>query len=167
MLPDSRACAIAAAMVTSSSLPGPRARPARSHPVGQRRAVRQPQRTVQPSKLAVWWLRLGTGIERIKPGHPQQNGSRAHALDAKEESNPACWHEQPAATGALRCIRERVQPGGAAQSAGDENACVDVRLRRGATRARPTSAIRCNREVALTACGRICMYRKRINCHTC
>jgi putative transposase len=21
-------------------------------------------------KLAVWWLRLGIGIERIKPGHP-------------------------------------------------------------------------------------------------
>jgi transposase InsO family protein len=28
------------------------------------------------SKLAVWWLRLGIGIERIKPGHPQQNGRR-------------------------------------------------------------------------------------------
>jgi hypothetical protein len=26
------------------------------------------------SKLAVWWLRLGIGVERIKPGHPQQNG---------------------------------------------------------------------------------------------
>jgi transposase InsO family protein len=26
------------------------------------------------SKLSVWWLRLGIGIERIKPGHPQQNG---------------------------------------------------------------------------------------------
>lgn len=25
------------------------------------------------SKLAVWWLRLGIQIERIKPGHPQQN----------------------------------------------------------------------------------------------
>jgi hypothetical protein len=24
------------------------------------------------SKLAVWWLRLGIGIERIKPAHPQQ-----------------------------------------------------------------------------------------------
>jgi len=23
------------------------------------------------SKLSVWWLRLGIGIERIKPGHPQ------------------------------------------------------------------------------------------------
>ena len=26
------------------------------------------------SKLSVWWLRLGIHIERIKPGHPQQNG---------------------------------------------------------------------------------------------
>ena len=25
------------------------------------------------SKLSVWWLRLGINIERIKPGHPQQN----------------------------------------------------------------------------------------------
>jgi hypothetical protein len=33
------------------------------------------------SKLAVWWLRLGIGIERIKPGHPHQNG-RHVATDA-------------------------------------------------------------------------------------
>lgn len=26
------------------------------------------------SRLSVWWLRLGIAIERIKPGHPQQNG---------------------------------------------------------------------------------------------
>ncbi|MFT0879850.1 integrase core domain-containing protein, partial [Rhodopseudomonas sp. G2_2311] len=26
------------------------------------------------SKLSVWWLRLGIAIERIRPGHPQQNG---------------------------------------------------------------------------------------------
>src|SRR5207244_716306 len=26
------------------------------------------------SKLAVWWLRLAIGIERIQPGAPQQNG---------------------------------------------------------------------------------------------
>ena len=26
------------------------------------------------SRLSVWWLRLGISIERIKPGHPQQNG---------------------------------------------------------------------------------------------
>jgi hypothetical protein len=27
------------------------------------------------SKLSVWWLRLGIAIERIKPGHPRQNGN--------------------------------------------------------------------------------------------
>jgi transposase InsO family protein len=26
------------------------------------------------SRLSVWWLRLGITIERIRPGHPQQNG---------------------------------------------------------------------------------------------
>ena len=30
------------------------------------------------SKQAVWWLWLGIGIERIKPGHPQQNGRHEH-----------------------------------------------------------------------------------------
>ena len=38
------------------------------------------------SKLSVWWLRLGIGIERIKPGHPQQNGrhERMHLTLKKE-----------------------------------------------------------------------------------
>ena len=26
------------------------------------------------SQLAVWWLRPGIQIERIRPGHPEQNG---------------------------------------------------------------------------------------------
>ena len=26
------------------------------------------------SRLSVWWLRLGIEIERIEPGHPEQNG---------------------------------------------------------------------------------------------
>lgn len=26
------------------------------------------------SPLSVWWLRLGIGLERIQPGHPEQNG---------------------------------------------------------------------------------------------
>jgi hypothetical protein len=29
------------------------------------------------SKLSVWWLRLGIRIERIKPGHPEQNATNA------------------------------------------------------------------------------------------
>lgn len=38
------------------------------------------------SKLAVWWLRLGIQIERIAPGHPQQNErhERMHLTLKKE-----------------------------------------------------------------------------------
>ena len=43
------------------------------------------------SKLAVWWLRQGIGIERIKPGHPEQNGrhERMHLTLKKEATKPA------------------------------------------------------------------------------
>ena len=43
------------------------------------------------SKLAVWWLRLGIRIERIQPGHPQQNGrhERMHLTLKKEATKPA------------------------------------------------------------------------------
>jgi transposase InsO family protein len=42
------------------------------------------------SKLSVWWLRLGIAIERIKPGHPQQNGrhERMHLTLTKETTGP-------------------------------------------------------------------------------
>ena len=43
------------------------------------------------SKLAVWWLRLGIHIERIAPGHPQQNGrhERMHLTLKKAATKPA------------------------------------------------------------------------------
>lgn len=43
------------------------------------------------SKLSVWWLRLGIEIERIKPGHPEQNGrhERMHLTLKKETCKPA------------------------------------------------------------------------------
>lgn len=43
------------------------------------------------SRLSVWWLRLGIGIERIKPGHPQENGrhERMHLTLKKEATKPA------------------------------------------------------------------------------
>ena len=42
------------------------------------------------SRLLVWWLRLGISIERIKPGHPQQNGrhERMHLTQKKEATRP-------------------------------------------------------------------------------
>ena len=44
----------------------------------------------QPAS-SVWWLRLGIGIERIKPGHPQQNGrhERMHLTLKQEATKPA------------------------------------------------------------------------------
>ena len=43
------------------------------------------------SKLSVWWLRLGIGIERIKPGNPQQNGrhERMHLTLKLATTRPA------------------------------------------------------------------------------
>jgi putative transposase len=46
------------------------------------------------SKLAIWWLRLGIRIERIKPGNPQQNGrhERMHLALKKEATKPASFN---------------------------------------------------------------------------
>ena len=43
------------------------------------------------TRLSVWWLRLGIALERIKPGHPQQNGrhERMHLTLKKEATKPA------------------------------------------------------------------------------
>jgi transposase InsO family protein len=42
------------------------------------------------TKLSVWWLRLGIAIERIQPGHPEQNGrhERMHLTLKKETTRP-------------------------------------------------------------------------------
>ena len=46
------------------------------------------------SRLSVWWLRLGIQIERIKPGHPEQNGrhERMHLTLKKEATKPASFN---------------------------------------------------------------------------
>lgn len=43
------------------------------------------------TRLSVWWLRLGIGIERIQPGHPEQNGrhERMHLTLKREATKPA------------------------------------------------------------------------------
>jgi transposase InsO family protein len=50
-----------------------------------------PAALFQLSRLAVWWLRLGIALERIKPGCPQQNGrhERMHLTLKKETTRPA------------------------------------------------------------------------------
>jgi transposase InsO family protein len=53
-------------------------------------STRRPNALFNLSKLAVGWLRLGIAIERIKPGHPQQNGrhERMHLTHKKEATRP-------------------------------------------------------------------------------
>jgi putative transposase len=43
------------------------------------------------SKLSVWWLRLGIRLERITPGHPEQNGrhERMHLTLKQTATHPA------------------------------------------------------------------------------
>ena len=43
------------------------------------------------SKLSVWWLRLGIQLERIRPGHPEQNGrhERMHLTLKRGATKPA------------------------------------------------------------------------------
>ena len=46
------------------------------------------------SRLSIWWLRLGIKIQRIKPGHPEQNGrhERMHLTLKKEATRPAAFN---------------------------------------------------------------------------
>jgi putative transposase len=51
------------------------------------------------SALSVWWLRLGIGLERIAPGHPEQNGSheqfhRVLKADTTRPPAPHCAAQQ-------------------------------------------------------------------------
>ena len=117
------------------------------------------------SKLSVWWLRLGIAIERIKPGHPQQNGrhERMHLTLKKEATRPPGMNslqqqarfddfvaefntERPHEALAMQCPAEIYTP-----SRQPYTGLPDL--------AYPFH----DRDVLVTACGRICMHRKKIN----
>jgi transposase InsO family protein len=117
------------------------------------------------SKLSVWWLRLGIAIERIKPGRPQQNGrrERMHFRLERETIRPpgmnslqqqARFHdfvrefstERPHQALAMRQPAELYAPSSTPYSGLPE---LDYPLH--------------DRQSLVTACGRICMHRKKIN----
>jgi transposase InsO family protein len=120
------------------------------------------------SKLAVWWLRLGIAIERIKPGRPQQNGrhERMHLTLKKEATRPpggnslqqqarfdAFMHEfnteRPHEALAMKCPAELY-----AASPRRYNGLPEFDY--------PFH----DRDILVTACGRICLHRKKINIST-
>ncbi|MBB3314041.1 transposase InsO family protein [Rhizobium sp. BK196] len=66
------------------------------------------------SKLSIWWLRLGIGLERIRPGHPQENGrhERMHlTLKRRRRAHPAeiSCSSRPASMCSSRCACGRDQ----------------------------------------------------------
>jgi putative transposase len=120
------------------------------------------------SKLSVWWLRLGVGIERIKPGNPQQNGrhERMHLTLKQESTKPAannflqqqgkfdafqqCYnHERPHQALEMQYPAERYQP-----SPRPYRGLSDLEY--------PFH----DRTIAVTCCGRICIGRRKINLST-
>ena len=120
------------------------------------------------SRLSVWWLRLGIEIERIKPGHPQQNGrhERMHLTLKKEATRPPAMNslqqqarfdafvqefnaERPHEALAMKCPGE-VYSDSTRPYLGLPELTYPLH----------------DREVLVTACGRICIYRKRINLST-
>ena len=116
------------------------------------------------SKLPVWWLRLGIGIERIKPGHPQQNGrhERMHLTLKKETTRPPGLNslQQQARFDAFRqeFNAERPHETLAMKCPNEVYVASSHRYQGLPELAYPFH----DRELMVTACGRICLHRKKI-----
>lgn len=120
------------------------------------------------SKLSVWWLRLGIAIERIQPGHPQQNGrhERMHLTLKREATRPPAMNflQQQARFDAFVTEFNGERPHEAlAMKCPAELYSASARLYRGLPEL--TYPLH-DRDVLVTACGRICMHRKRVNIST-
>ncbi|MFO1397409.1 MAG: IS481 family transposase [Burkholderiales bacterium] len=120
------------------------------------------------SKLSVWCLRLGIAIERIKPGHPQQNGrhERMHLTLKKEATRPpgANSLQQQAKFDAFVSEFNTERPHEALAMRTPAEAYVpSARPYRGLPEL--TYPLH-DKDVLVTACGRICMHRKRVNVST-
>ncbi len=120
------------------------------------------------SKLAVWWLRLGIAIERIKPGHPQQNGrhERMHLTLKKETTRPP----------GMNSLQQQARFDDFVLKFNTERPHEALEMKRPADLYAPSTKPYFglpdleyplhDRETLVTACGRICMHRKKINIST-
>jgi len=120
------------------------------------------------SKLSVWWLRLGIEIERIKPGHPQQNGrhERMHLTLKQETTRPP----------GMNALQQQARFDAFVAEYNDERPHEALAMKRPSDIYTPSPRSYDGlpeiayplheREVVVTACGRICMHRKKINVST-
>ena len=120
------------------------------------------------SKLSVWWLRLGITIERIRPGHPQQNGrhERMHLTLKQETTRPP----------GMNALQQQARFDAFVHEFNTERPHEALAMQRPAERyARSTRPYHGlpdlqyplhDKQYMVTACGRICMHRKKINLST-
>ena len=120
------------------------------------------------SKLSVWWLRLGVAIERIKPGNPQQNGrhERMHLTLKKEATRPP----------GMNSLQQQAKFDEFLREFNEERPHEALDMKRPAELYAPSprrydglpelAYPLHDRDVLVTACGRICMHRKRVNVST-
>jgi putative transposase len=120
------------------------------------------------SKLSVWWLRLGIGIERIQPGQPQQNGrhERMHLTLKKETTKPAAnnfLQQQEKFDRFIDCYnQERPHQAIGMHYPGEI-------YQRSAREYHGLSELEYpfhDRTVAVTMCGRVCFGSRKINLST-
>jgi len=117
------------------------------------------------SRLSVWWLRLGIAIERIKPGHPQQNGrhERMHLTLKKEATRPP----------GMNSLQQQDRFDAFVHEFNDERPHEALGMKCPAelyvASPRPYDGLPeltypfHDRDILVTACGRICLHRKKIN----
>jgi transposase InsO family protein len=121
------------------------------------------------SRLSVWWLRLGISIERIRPGHPQQNGrhERMHLTLKKEATRPAGTNllQQQAKFDAFLEEFNQERPHEAlAMKCPAEVYTASLKPYRGIGELQYPFH---DKTIVVTNCGRLCLYRKKINLSTC
>ncbi len=120
------------------------------------------------SKLAVWWLRLGIHIERIKPGHPQQNGrhERMHLTLKKEATKPAAQNflqQQAKFDDFIDCYNHERPHQALDMKYPAELYLPSPRPYRGLSELHYPFH---DRTLTVTQCGRICFGRRKINLST-
>jgi len=120
------------------------------------------------SKLAVWWLRLGIAIERIKPGGPQQNGrhERMHLTLKKEATKPAAHNllqQQERFDEFIDCFNHERPHQALEMRYPAELYAASPRPYRGLSElAYPLH----DHTITVTNCGRICIDRRKISLST-
>ncbi|MEM8703457.1 MAG: IS481 family transposase [Pseudomonadota bacterium] len=120
------------------------------------------------SKLSIWWLRLGIAIERIRPGHPQQNGrhERMHLTLKKEATKPASFNflQQQERFDRFVDVYNNERPHQALNGAyPGEVYTPSARVYRPPPE--PDYPFH-DRSVRVTRCGRICIGKRKINLST-